>query len=619
MEETRSPLLGITGSAISDDRLATGWYRSNLTAGSDMTKDCPLLMRCGTTFPIWLNGTIPAVSDGEVERSVCKLSVSGSCCDSSYDTSSLTIKIKNCGDFRVYYLDTSGVPASSAFCFGDIAKETTASDQTVIASSGMSTLQSTTMTDSASTMSGSQNIVTTTSNKLTTQNSTTVEKGSKSSTSGMSQFMSTRVGVKTINKTITETTTLLTSVGVEKTTNTESTTLVTAIDSTVKSITGNIDSTVSSTQANTTLNDESSVQIETVTGNGVSTNRNNELTTTVAQTTLMGREIIGNNASSTTMLRNNHSTAFNRRDQATKTIVSVTSSINNFKTIPNSEVTNHDTFNGQQVTTEEVHMSTDMATVKTGSIQNDVSTSTDMGLVIVTCVCVTLAVICVIGMIVLCCLLRKRQNQRKSSMPWEQIKMDNIKQYDEIQQNQEYDYIDDINVGSTNDASFNSFRGVENRDDSSSQYVRYVEDPTEVKHVRYVEEQSQENSYYHSMADSSSQKTSSKTYDYIEADTSENTELYHQMSSPAFDISHYTNKEKIKEVSSENDSEHKYNNYPNKTVETQFKVETEEKLTANDKTNAECLLNNGNMVYEESQYIMPFIKTLSCTEQDHKD
>ncbi|VDI06511.1 Hypothetical predicted protein [Mytilus galloprovincialis] len=544
-EEARSPLFGISGSAISDDRLTTGWYRSNLTAGTDMTKDCPLLMRCGTMYPIWLNGTIPAVSEGEVVRSVCKLSISGSCCDSSYN--SLTIKIKNCGDFRVYYLDTSGVPASSAFCFGDIPKETTTSDQTVMASAGLSTLQSTAMSDSESTRSESQNIVTTTSVKPTTQNSTTVEQGTTSSTSVINQFMSTIAGVKHVNKTTTETTTLPASVSVEMTTITESTTLITATDSTVKSITGNIgltnitDSTVTSTQTNTTLNDESSVQIETVTGNGFSTNRNNELATTIALTTGMGREII-------------------------------------------------------------------------------VSTSTDMVLIIVACVCVTLAVICVIGMIVLCCLLRKRQNQRKSSLPWEQIKMDNIKQYEEIQQNLEYDYIDDINVGSNNDASFNSFRGMENRDDSSSRYVRYVEDPTEEKNVRYVEEQSQENSYYHSMAEGSSQKTSSNTYDYIESDTTENTELYHHMSSPAFDIVHYTNKEKMKEASSEKDFEHKYNTNPNKAVETQFKVETEENLTANnDKTNTECLLNNGNIIDDESQYIIASKKSHSCTQEDIKD
>ncbi|CAG2247721.1 unnamed protein product [Mytilus edulis] len=526
-EEARSPLFGISGFAISDDRLTTGWYRSNLTAGTDMTKDCPLLMRCG-----------------------------------------------------------------------------------------MSTLQSTAMPDSESTMSGSQNIVTTTSVKPTTQNSTTLVSNTLLKQQQRPQHYRLLLGV-------------------EMTTITESTTLITATDSTVKSITGNIgltnitDSSVTSTQTNTTLNDESSVQIETVTGNGLSTNRNNELATTIALTTVMGREIIGNNASSTTMLRHNHSTTFNRKDQVTKTIitkrtenVSVSSSINNFKTIPNSGVTttNHDTFNGQQLTTEEVHMSTNITTVKTGSIQNDVSTSTDMVLIIVACVCVTLAVICVIGMIVLCCLLRKRQNQRKSSLPWEQIKMDNIKQYEEIQQNLEYDYIDDINVGSNNDASFNSFRGMENRDDSSSRYVRYVEDPTEEKNVRYVEEQSQENSYYHSMAEGSSQKTSSNTYDYIESDTTENTELYHHMSSPAFDIVHYTNKEKMKEASSEKDFEHKYNTNPNKAVETQFKVETEENLTANDdKTNTECLLNNGNIIDDESQYIIPSKNSHSCTQEDHTD
>ncbi|XP_052077604.1 uncharacterized protein LOC127715555 [Mytilus californianus] len=590
-EETRSPLLGSSGSAISDDRLITGWYRANLTAGTDMTRECPPFMRCGTTFPIWLNGNIPAVSDGEVVRSVCKLSVSDSCCDSSYN---LTIKIKNCGDFRVYYLDTSGVPSSSAFCFGDIPKETTTSDQTVMASLGMSFLQSTAMPDFENTVSRSRKVEDKTS-------------------------------------------TLPVSVGVEMTTTAGFTSLLTSTDSTVTALTDNTglekitDSGVTSTHTNTTYNGESSVTIGTVANNDLATTRNTELTSTVTFTTLTWREIISPKASSTTMLSNSLSTKLTREentsdvdDQTTESMTKstenllVTSEVNNIKTLPSSEhiTSNSEGFNNKKVTTEEVHRSTDMTTLKPGSIQNDVSISTNMGLVIVVCVCVTLAVVCVIGMIVLCCLFRKRQNQRKSSMPWEKMKMDNIQKFDEIQQGQEYDYIDNINVRSYNDASFDSFRHVENCDESSSRNERYVKDPTQEKNERYVDDQNQESSYYHSMAENSSQKTSSKTYDYIETGTTENTELYQQMSSPTFDFAHYTNKEKIKEASSEKDFEEKYNNY--KAVDATLKVETEDKLEASDKANNEYLLNNGSMVDDENQYILPSNKT-NCTQQDNLD
>lgn len=56
-------------------------------------------------------GTLPTESDGEVNRTVCIVGFYKSC------SKTLTIKVKNCGGFRVYYL----VPApqsSTGYCIG---------------------------------------------------------------------------------------------------------------------------------------------------------------------------------------------------------------------------------------------------------------------------------------------------------------------------------------------------------------------------------------------------------------------------------------------------------------------------------------------------------------------
>lgn len=41
---------------ISDDRLAPGWYRIVSVAGEDMPTEPPETFRCGSWYPIWLNG-----------------------------------------------------------------------------------------------------------------------------------------------------------------------------------------------------------------------------------------------------------------------------------------------------------------------------------------------------------------------------------------------------------------------------------------------------------------------------------------------------------------------------------------------------------------------------------
>ena len=62
-------------------------------------------------FYMYLLDPIPSVSDGIVDREVCRMGANDSC------EETMTIKVKNCQTFRVYYLiRTNGCP--KAYCFG---------------------------------------------------------------------------------------------------------------------------------------------------------------------------------------------------------------------------------------------------------------------------------------------------------------------------------------------------------------------------------------------------------------------------------------------------------------------------------------------------------------------
>ncbi|CAG2202948.1 unnamed protein product [Mytilus edulis] len=50
---------------ISDDRLDPGWYRIVSVAGEEMPTTAPATFRCGSWYPIWLNGTEVKCPDGE--------------------------------------------------------------------------------------------------------------------------------------------------------------------------------------------------------------------------------------------------------------------------------------------------------------------------------------------------------------------------------------------------------------------------------------------------------------------------------------------------------------------------------------------------------------------------
>ncbi|XP_068762012.1 pancreatic secretory granule membrane major glycoprotein GP2-like [Montipora capricornis] len=81
------------------DDLIPGWYRFTGDAGDKIPNTRPQRAhRCGTHAPGWINGSNPAVANGEVIRTVCYFWWGNDC---RWQNS---IKVKNCGEFYVYEL-----------------------------------------------------------------------------------------------------------------------------------------------------------------------------------------------------------------------------------------------------------------------------------------------------------------------------------------------------------------------------------------------------------------------------------------------------------------------------------------------------------------------------------
>lgn len=112
LDEYRRSVNYTENAYICDSTLEAGWYRPTSLAGDQMPTECPINgMTCGTSFPIWLNGTFPI--EGETNNvTACSSSHIHGCCSSSYD-----IVIKNCGGFYVYNL-SSTIGCASGYCFG---------------------------------------------------------------------------------------------------------------------------------------------------------------------------------------------------------------------------------------------------------------------------------------------------------------------------------------------------------------------------------------------------------------------------------------------------------------------------------------------------------------------
>lgn len=83
-----------------DTSIGPGWFRFQDDAGLMMTTSCPPKDGCNTAGPGWLNGLYPDVNNGIVTRQVC-FSYS-SCCHWA-----TKINVRNCGDFFVYFLQST--------------------------------------------------------------------------------------------------------------------------------------------------------------------------------------------------------------------------------------------------------------------------------------------------------------------------------------------------------------------------------------------------------------------------------------------------------------------------------------------------------------------------------
>ncbi|CAH1259096.1 VWDE [Branchiostoma lanceolatum] len=105
------------GNVRCDSGLRTQWYRFVSPAGGEIPTNCSLLAptSCSTIGPVWMKGTLPTPTDGEVTRQACRIGV-GVCEGNCWD-----IRVKSCiRDGESYYVyllpPTPGCP--EAYCAG---------------------------------------------------------------------------------------------------------------------------------------------------------------------------------------------------------------------------------------------------------------------------------------------------------------------------------------------------------------------------------------------------------------------------------------------------------------------------------------------------------------------
>lgn len=92
------------------------WYRSEY----NMTTSCVEVDSCGSIGPLWMNGTIPALDDGIVDRVGCRRSWD-SCCSHHYN-----LRVKNCNYFTVYCFLELPSSCPERYCFDiDLSRTTT--------------------------------------------------------------------------------------------------------------------------------------------------------------------------------------------------------------------------------------------------------------------------------------------------------------------------------------------------------------------------------------------------------------------------------------------------------------------------------------------------------------
>ncbi|XP_052101114.1 von Willebrand factor D and EGF domain-containing protein-like isoform X2 [Mytilus californianus] len=96
---------------ISDENLEEAWYRIKSENGDQIPTYPPGAFHCGTNYPVWMNGTFPIVSDGNLTVAAC-LQTENSTCETSFN-----VQIRNCGNYFIYFLQNT--TKNAAYCFGN--------------------------------------------------------------------------------------------------------------------------------------------------------------------------------------------------------------------------------------------------------------------------------------------------------------------------------------------------------------------------------------------------------------------------------------------------------------------------------------------------------------------
>lgn len=82
---------------LSDDILKDNtWYRITAAAGNQVPENC-VKTGCSSLYKGWINGSLPTVDEGQLEREMCFSSNTNGCCKPSKE-----VRVRNCGGYYVF-------------------------------------------------------------------------------------------------------------------------------------------------------------------------------------------------------------------------------------------------------------------------------------------------------------------------------------------------------------------------------------------------------------------------------------------------------------------------------------------------------------------------------------
>ncbi|XP_038046844.1 uncharacterized protein LOC119721045 [Patiria miniata] len=83
---------------LNDHSLPEGWYRFTETPGTRMPTECVAMGLCGTRYPVWMSGHLPADRSSSVVEGCINTEEEG-CCNER-----VQMIVRNCGDYYIYHL-----------------------------------------------------------------------------------------------------------------------------------------------------------------------------------------------------------------------------------------------------------------------------------------------------------------------------------------------------------------------------------------------------------------------------------------------------------------------------------------------------------------------------------